>query len=205
MERMSGAGATAGRRARTPSADVERELLAAAEAVLVRDGPAAVTVRAVAAEAGIAPMGVYSRFGGKDGLIEALLVIGFNRLREAVVAADEPDMPARLLASGRRYREFALANRHLYAIMFGGAIPHDLDSAEVGECAGGAFDALVRLMERAAAAGVVTAPDPAGAAQQLWSAVHGAVSLELQDLVQAPDPAAAYEALLATLVRGLAP
>ncbi len=34
------------RRGRTPSADVERELLAAAEAVLVRDGPGGLTVRA---------------------------------------------------------------------------------------------------------------------------------------------------------------
>ena len=66
MNRMSEPAAA--RRGRTPSADVERELLAAAEAVLVRDGPGGLTVRAVAAEAGIAPMGVYTRLGGKDGL-----------------------------------------------------------------------------------------------------------------------------------------
>ncbi len=64
------AGAAAGRRSRTPLAAVERELVTAAETVLVRDGPGALTVRAVAAEAGIAPMGVYNRFGGKDGLDE---------------------------------------------------------------------------------------------------------------------------------------
>src|SRR6201987_4474698 len=75
------------RRGRTPSADVERELLAAAEAVLVRDGPGGLTVRAVAAEAGIAPMGVYNRLGGKDGLVDALLIKGFDRLRAAVDAA----------------------------------------------------------------------------------------------------------------------
>ncbi len=59
---------------RTPSQDVERALVDAAEAVLVREGPAGVTVRAVAAEAGVAPMGVYNRFGGKDGLVSAILV-----------------------------------------------------------------------------------------------------------------------------------
>src|ERR1700733_4497407 len=74
-------------RGRTPAADMERELLAAAEAVLVRDGPAGLTVRAVAAEAGIAPMGVYNRLGGKDGLVDALLIKGFDRLRAAVDAA----------------------------------------------------------------------------------------------------------------------
>src|ERR1700759_2832477 len=85
-------GPTAGapgvaRRGRTPSADVERELLTAAEAVLVRQGPGGLTVRAVAAEAGIAPMGVYNRLGGKDGLVDALLIRGFDRLRASCEAA----------------------------------------------------------------------------------------------------------------------
>src|ERR1700749_3167286 len=77
----------AARRGRTPSPDVERELLAAAEAVLVREGPGGLTVRAVATEAGIAPMGVYNRLGGKDGLVDALLIRGFDRLRETVEKA----------------------------------------------------------------------------------------------------------------------
>jgi AcrR family transcriptional regulator len=201
---MSEAEAAAGRRSRTPSADIERELVSAAEAVLVRDGPGALTVRAVAAEAGIAPMGVYNRLGGKTGLLEALLVKGFDRLRAAIEGGGEPDMRARLVACGLRYREFALANQHFYAIMFEGAIPHKLDSEEVGEHAGAAFEALVRNVELAAAAGVIAAPDPLDAAQQIWSALHGAVALELKGLVQTPDPEATYRALLETILRGLA-
>ena len=81
---MSEASAPSARRGRTPSADIERELLAAAEAVLVRDGPGGLTVRAVASEAGIAPMGVYNRLGGKDGLVDALLIRGFDRLRAEI-------------------------------------------------------------------------------------------------------------------------
>ena len=64
--------------------DIEAALSDAAERVLVRDGPDAVTVRAVAAEAGVAPMGVYNRFGGKDGLVDELLSRGFIGLREAI-------------------------------------------------------------------------------------------------------------------------
>src|ERR1700683_4119969 len=119
---MSAANPEAGRRSRTPSANVERELVAAAEAVLVRDGPGGVTVRAVAAEARIAPMGVYNRLGGKDGLVDALLIMGFDRLRVPIEAAltyvAEPSMSARLFACGLSYRNFALANPHFYAIMF---------------------------------------------------------------------------------------
>jgi AcrR family transcriptional regulator len=205
---MSEVGAGA-RRGRTPSADIERELLTAAEAVLVRDGPGGLTVRAVAAEAGIAPMGVYNRLGGKDGLVDALLIRGFDRLRAAIETsmndASEPSVRARLLACGLSYRKFALANPHFYAIMFEDAIPHERDNPEVGEHAQAAFGALVRSVELAGAAGVIDAPDPVEAAQQIWSAVHGAVALELRGLVLTPDPAHTYRAFLDTLFRGLAP
>ena len=193
------------RRTRTPSADVERELLAAAEAVLVRDGPGGLTVRAVATEAGIAPMGVYSRLGGKDGLVDALLIKGFDRLREAIESAGEPTMQTRLRSCGMRYREFALANPNFYAIMFEDAIPREHESDEVEEHAHAAFGALVRIVELATAAGLIAAPDPVEAAQQIWSGVHGAVALELKGLVLTPDPAATYSAFIETLVRGLAP
>jgi AcrR family transcriptional regulator len=194
-----------GRRSRTPSAEVERELLAAAETVLVRDGPGGLTVRAVAAEAGIAPMGVYNRLGGKDGLVDALLIRGFDRLRAAIESPDDPDMGTRLRASGLCYREFALANPNFYAIMFEDAIPREHESAEVEEHARACFGALVRAVEMASAAGVIAAPNPLEAAQQIWSAVHGAVALELKGLVLTEDPAATYGAFLDTMIRGLAP
>jgi AcrR family transcriptional regulator len=201
---MNAASPAAGRRPRTPSASVERELVSAAEAVLVRDGPGAVTVRAVATQAGIAPMGVYNRLGGKEGLIDALLIIGFDRLRASVEAGREPDMLDRLRACAMRYREFALANRHFYAIMFERAIPHDHASDEVAEHAAAAFGALVRNVEAAAAAGRIAAEDPREVAQQVWSAVHGAVALELKDLVLTPDPETTYRELVDTMLGGLA-
>jgi AcrR family transcriptional regulator len=195
---------TASRRARTPSTDIQRELVAAAEQVLVRDGPGGVTVRAVAAEAGIAPMGVYNRLGGKDGLVDALLIIGFDRLRSAIAAGAEPAPLDRLRACGLRYRQFALENRHFYAIMFEGAIPHDSSSLEVAEHAGAAFEALVSNVALAAAGGVIVAEDPHELAMQIWSAVHGAVALELNSLMLTPDAETTYRALVETVLRGLA-
>jgi AcrR family transcriptional regulator len=197
------------RRGRTPSADVERELLTAAEAVLVRDGPGGLTVRAVAAEAGIAPMGVYNRLGGKDGLVDALLIRGFDRLRATVEKTrDDPaesSMRARFIACGLRYREFALANPHFYAIMFEDAVMLKQDNPVVTEHAVAAFGALIGVVELSAAAGVIAAPDPLEVAQQIWSALHGAVSLELKGLVLTPDPQYTYQIFLATLIRGFAP
>src|ERR1700759_2439348 len=113
-----GNGAAAARaepgRGRPPPADVERELVAAAEAVLVREGPGGLTVRAVATEAGVAPMNVYNRLGGKDGLGGAVLIRGFDRARDTVAGARDadgvPGMEARMLACGLSYRAFARAN-----------------------------------------------------------------------------------------------
>jgi AcrR family transcriptional regulator len=205
MDGMSTANTVPGRRARTPSSDVQRELISAAEQVLVREGPGGLTVRAVAAEAGIAPMGVYNRLGGKDGLIDALLIIGFDRLRAAIAGGDEADQLERLRSCGLRYRQFALDNPHFYAIMFEAALIEQSSSADVVEHAAAAFGALVDNVALAAAAGRIVAPEPVEVAQRVWSNVHGAVALELKGLIQTPDPAATYRAGVDTMLRGLAP
>ena len=188
---------------RTPSRDVQSALVDAAEAVLVRDGPAAVTVRAVAVEAGVAPMGVYNRFGSKEGLVDALLVRGFEGLQRAVAAQGELDPIDRLRESGMRYRLFALEHREQYGVMFGGALASGEPSDELTACAGGAFQELMDHVSTGMAAGRLLPGDPREVAQQIWSAVHGAVTLEMAGRTFAADPEATYRALLELLIRGL--
>lgn len=192
-------------RVRTPSAELETLLIDAAETVLQRDGAAAVTVRAVATEANVAPMGIYNRLGGKDGLVDALLIRGFDGLRAAVQGRDEGDALENLRASGVRYRRFALENPQYYGVMFGGTIPRASSSDAVHEHAAAAFEALVANVAAAIAAAKPLDTDPLEMAQQIWSSVHGAVSLELAGLVLTADPATTYSALLDVLMRGLRP
>jgi AcrR family transcriptional regulator len=191
-------------RARTPSEDVEQNLLDAAEAVLVREGLAGVTVRAVAAEAGVAPMGVYNRYGSKDGLIEALVMRSFDLLREAVDEHGEPDPIDRLRRSGQRYREFAVSHPQHYNVIFINNPGHGDDAnAEVELHARAAFEALVGHVVYGIEAGVIRDGDAVDLAQQIWSTVHGAVALELGQMVLTPDPAVTYEHLLDLLIAGL--
>ncbi|HEY0938278.1 MAG TPA: TetR/AcrR family transcriptional regulator [Trebonia sp.] len=180
-----------------------RELLQAAEVVLVREGIAGLTVRAVAAEAGVAPMGVYNRLGDKAGLVNALLIRGLDRLREAIEVAGEPEARTRLRVCCLRYREFALANPCLYVILFEASVSGERGWAQVQEHADACLGVLVRNVELAAMEGVLAAPDAREAAQQIWSTLHGAVALELKGLVQTPDPAATYRGLVDTILRGL--
>lgn len=188
---------------RTPSQDVETSLLRAADAVLGREGLAGVTVRAVAAEAGVAPMGVYSRFGSKDGLVDALLIRAIEDFRMNVARQEEPDPEKRLKASGRRFRDWALANRRHYEAIFLARI--GLGSDQVAEASMLAFGELLARVEYAMAGGVLRQDDVTEVAQQIWHAVHGAVALELNSLVLTDDASATYDRLLDTVVRGLAP
>lgn len=192
---------------RTPSRDLEGVLVDAAERVLVRDGLRGLTVRAVATEAGVAPMGVYNRFGSKHALVAAVLVRGFDGLADSIRADEVPDAAERLRSCGRSYRRFALAHPQHYEAMFGsGVSPADRAAASSDELeahAGAAFDVLVAEVSRAMDAGALRRDDPKEAASVIWAAVHGAVALELAGVTQMADPDASYERLLAVLTAGL--
>ena len=192
---------------RTPSRDLEAALVDAAERVLVREGLRGLTVRTVATEAGVAAQGVYNRFGSKNGLVTAVLVRGFDGLAASIRALDDADPAERLGNCGRSYRRFALANPQHYEAMFGGGVsPADRAEAfseELKPHATAAFDVLVGEVSRAMDAGVLRRDDPREAASVIWSAVHGAVALELAGVAQIADPEATYERLLVALVDGL--
>lgn len=168
-------------------------VLDAALTVLDRDGASGLTVRAVAAEAGCSTTGVYTYFGGKHGLVEAIYVEGFHSFGEAIAASyDDGD----LLGAGRAYRRWALDHPTHYMVMFGRAVP----DFEPGEAAAATSQATFQdLVDAVAAAG---APDPTGTAYRLFATVHGYVMLELVGMGPV-DPAqleAYYEAGLAGCV-----
>jgi AcrR family transcriptional regulator len=194
------------RHRRTPSADVERELIAAAEAVLKRDGVAGLTMRAIAAEAGTAQTTVYNRFGEKKALVEELMIRILDQMTVMFATGDEPDMRDRLFGTALRFREFFLANPTFFEVMYEMPFPRRQARPEVHQHAAATMNALRRVVELAAVAGVLLVRDNAhSVTQQLWWAMHGAVSLELKDLIITPDRDASYRAYLETLLRGLAP
>jgi AcrR family transcriptional regulator len=190
---------------RTPTAEVRSALVDAACAVLERDGVTALTVRAVALEAGVAPMGVYNHLDGKPGLVLAVLQRAFDGLRDAVTVPSSVPVADRLPESGRGYRRFALANPRTYTLMFSSADP-SVDVEALLPHAAPAFQALIDVVAESQHAGTVRAGDPNELALQIWSAVHGGVSLELtQNLHEGTDAEIAYEGLLAMITRGVAP
>jgi len=187
---------------RTPSRDVESALLDAAEQILTSEGPSALTVRRVATCAGIAPMGVYNRFAGKQGLLEALFVKGFEGLQHSVASATGVDARARLRDAALRYRTFAIGNPQHYSLMFDHM--HEVEPGEQAlQRAFEAFHQLVVLVADVRAGGPFGTGTDVEVAQQWWSALHGSVSLELLGVRFDDDPASGYARLVDALLAGL--
>ena len=199
----SAPSAAAERSGRTRAVDVERVLLEAAHRLLEREGVDALTVRRVATEAGVAPMGLYHRFGGKDGLISALFVDGFERLARALHDTPMGDALEELHAGSVQYRAFALANPALYAVMFDRVVPGFTADPDNREACTRSFGVLVDAVRRAQASGALRDGDPIEFAQQVWATCHGAVSLELRDLGFVDDRAAHFGRLVSTVIAGL--
>jgi len=194
------------RRTRTPSAGMETALLSSAADILEAEGPDALSVRRIAAAANVAPMGVYNHFDSKNGIIDALFIQGFERLRDALAGiADIQDPYEALREGGRRYRALALAHPMVYQLMFLRTVPGYEPSEHALECAARAFDALVAAVQRAMAAGVLAEASPTETAQIIWSGVHGWVSLEIQGIGFAEDADAGFERVCISQLAGLRP
>ena len=163
--------------------DVRRRLIEATADVLGEEGPGALSARRLARDVGTSTMAVYTHFGGMPALVRAVVAEGFQRLYDRIAAIGPSDDPlADLIASAAAYRANALANPHLYSVMFGSASLGEYRlSAEELEVGIAAFEQLVALVERAMEAGALRRADPGPVAAQFWTALHGYVVLEIAD------------------------
>jgi AcrR family transcriptional regulator len=185
------------------SASPEDQFVTAGLRVLAERGAAELTLRRVAEAAGASTMGIYTRFGSRAGMLEAIYRRGFELLRDALVEArDAAAAQSRIMALGIAYRRFALANPPLYALMFERPLPDfDPSPAARTEALGMTFGLLTDEIA-----------DPARA-YLVWTTVHGIVSIELTHALRSPLPGffidfpAAGERLLldgvGALLRGL--
>jgi len=189
--------------------DVRRRLIEVAADILSEEGPAALSARRLARDAGTSTMAVYTHFGGMPALVRAVVAEGFARLYDRVAEVEPSDDPlADLVASAVAYRAHALADPHLFSVMFGSASlgKYRLTTEEL-EVGLAAFDQLADIVARVMAAGAIRPGDPRAVAGQFWAALHGYVMIEISGLshvVEDPE-AEILQPLLANLLTALAP
>ncbi len=197
---------------RIAAVDLEPALLLAAKKLLTEEGPSALSIRRIAASAGVAPMGVYNRFKNKSGIIEALFRQGFVDFDAAMSSVEFPIGTEKNLqkeylksieAMGMKYREFAIQNPGIYQLMFMKSVP---EFAPTIDAVAGAFNCFGTLVERVAwgqRAKILIAGDPVEIGQRVWATCHGAASLEIVGITKLLDVENHFRMLVATLFQGL--
>ncbi len=201
-------GELAGRRRRGSGYELRDEIVRAATGLLAELGNVdALTMRAVAAAAGVTPPSVYRHFQDKASLVKTVITTHFDEFAEALQAPSAPDGDAatplaHLEAMARAYVAWALARPGHYRVLFSAtnAGPIGLGLDDDTEHPGApTFRALVSA---------VSACLPAGAgeaavfttATELWASLHGIVDLRItKPEIPWPDPPTLIDHALAAV------
>lgn len=144
-------------------AELTREITEIARRQLGTEGAAGLSLRAVAREMGMVSSAIYRYFPSRDDLLTALIIEGYDAIGEAVEKADaacaRADYTGRWLAVCGAVREWALANPHEYALLYGSPVPgYQAPQDTVGPAI---RDTAVygRIISEAYGAGVLNPPD----------------------------------------------
>jgi AcrR family transcriptional regulator len=185
-------------RPRTHDENLRLKLLDRAGELISADGPKALSLRKLAADVGTSTTAVYSLFGGKTDLVSALYTEGFRRFGARMSAAERTGDPVEdLVRLGVAYRESALADPHLYTIMFTKSVPGFEPTEETAEQARATLEPLEETILKGVVDGVLADVPPEIIVVSCWGFVHGLVSLELNgNLPKEFTVSTAYETAL---------
>lgn len=154
-----------------------------AEAMFAERGAEHVSMRQIAGALGVSPMTPYRYFANREEILTAVRIRGFERfaaMLEQAYAVTPGNAEARAMAAASAYVDFALSNANTYVLMFG-----QHQQGQEGE----EDTPLARAVARARATlsvygdGLIARGVPENEARAMegliWSALHGAVTLEL--------------------------
>src|ERR1700733_9713210 len=109
--------------------EVTSEILSAARAHLAREGAAALSLRSIARDLGMAPSALYRYFSSRDALLSALILGAYGSLADQAEHASEAAYGqqdgalARWVAVPRAMRSWARGHPHEWGLIFGSPVP----------------------------------------------------------------------------------
>lgn len=174
-------------------------LLDAAEALLTNSGPDAVSTRACAKAASVAPSAVFRHFKDRRALLTALAARGFGQMVACVErkkSAADPAPTHQFRAVGEGYLDYALSHPNMFRLMFDGASV-TLDDEELVKAAAG--------LDGPGEAALGTEAGDTGLLA--WAVVHGLATLTLDSQLDAqlPKDPGARQTYLMGLLRRMGP
>jgi AcrR family transcriptional regulator len=183
--------------------DATRErLLQAAEHLSATKGFDALTVRAVAEEAGTTTRAVYALFGSKDGLEQALHQGMYTRLRDLERGRRRREDPrADLLELALSYRRWAVERPERYAAAIHRLGQPRRPASEAGVAVSReALDELRQAVQRCHDAGLLVV-EPEDVVIHMRAVVHGLAEFENLGLL-GPDPERHWRTVISAVLDG---
>ncbi|WP_203713439.1 TetR/AcrR family transcriptional regulator [Asanoa siamensis] len=139
-------------------AEMTEEIKTTARRHLATEG-ANLSLRAVARDLGMVSSAIYRYFPSRDDLLTALILDAYTALGGSVAAAegavDRADLAGRFLAICHAVRDWALANPHEYALIYGSPVPGYVAPTDTVPAATRAVTVLGGVIEDASAAGLL--------------------------------------------------
>jgi AcrR family transcriptional regulator len=171
------------KRTSTRTATTERRILESARRLLSSQSAHALTMRRVAAGAGVTIGAIYKHFRDRDALLARITSEAFGELELILLRAVAP-LPVgsfdRVVALGASYISFAEEHREEFRILFSSGPTTRRAPVKMSELPGSrAYEILRQCVEEAIAAGEMRDVDPALATFFLWSRVHGLITLAM--------------------------
>jgi len=189
--------------------EATREALRAeAERIVAEHGLAALSVRAVADAAHTTTRAVYSTFGSKDGLVDALAQTAFEFLDTEIAKLPETDDPVRdaVQVAITVFRRLALEHPVLYRIAFQRVAPALRAGPEVTAARQRAFAQLQGKMRRIEQAGLLGRTSLQEATIAVEAMMEGLANAELRGrtlpILPAGKEKQAWRRALTILIRG---
>ncbi|WP_417310966.1 TetR/AcrR family transcriptional regulator [Devosia sp.] len=182
----------------TPAKTSADRIVGIARALVETSGPEALTMGAVASEAGVKPPSLYKHFADRAALLKAVEIAIMQDLESTLRRENEgPTPPARLASLAASYRRFAKAAPNRYRAIYSGEAFTDPEIREV------CLFAAQPLFEALRAAGVAEAR-VLPLARTFTAFLHGFVLMEIGNAFNLGGSVdEAFESGLATLLRDL--
>ncbi|MBS2017400.1 MAG: TetR/AcrR family transcriptional regulator [Deltaproteobacteria bacterium] len=174
-------------RGRPPSArkgarSLPQALVDRASELLLQKGHEALSLRAIAAAAGVSHVAALHHFASHEALLAAVAVRGFDALLDAVEEAARGGTPRTAFRrAGEAYVRWALTHANLYRLMFASRLRSATRHEELELRANRLFEIMSKLVaERRAARRRGSGPVEAEAFFA-WATAHGATLLLLDE------------------------
>lgn len=187
--------------------DLRATLLAAAEEMLREKGVAALSLRELARATGVSHAAPSRHFKDKQALLDALALVGFERMAGNLEQASVPDgasIQKRFTTLARTYLDFAVHNAELLEVMF--ARKHDPDvSDQLRAAAERMVLTIVRAITDAQSAGEIVEGDPRSISLVLGASLHGIAAFTANGTLSPEAAIAGVDELVNHLFQGLIP